>query len=84
MPKNQVPDREILEAALVGLQQSLTDVDARMAEIRRKLGIRRRSPAAAALPAEAPRKRTLTAAARRRIAAAQKKRWDTYRKNQQK
>ena len=84
MPKSIITDQEILEAALVGLQQSLASVDARIAEIRKQLGVRGSSDGAAAAVATngAPPKRQMSAAARKRIAAAQKKRWAEYRKSQ--
>jgi hypothetical protein len=85
MPKPTVTDREILQAALVGLQHSLAVVDEKISELRR-LGARSgasHQPAPAAPAAKAP-KRVLSAAARRRIAAAQKKRWDAFRKSHEK
>ena len=83
MPKSIITDQEILEAALVGLQQSLTSVDAKIADIRRQLGVRGSSNGAAAVTASngASPKRQMSAAARKRIAAAQKKRWADYRKS---
>jgi hypothetical protein len=83
MPKSKITDQEILQAALVGLQQSLVSVDGSIAELRRQLGVRGSSNGAAAATAasNSSPKRSLSASARRRIAAAQKKRWAAYRKS---
>jgi hypothetical protein len=63
----------ILSAALLGLEAQQARLDAHIAEVQRMLGARPPQPAA---PAAAPRlKRKLSAAGRKRIAAAQKKRW---------
>ena len=83
MPKYTLPETEILQAALAGLQQSLAVVEDKIAAIRRKLGVRSGNHFAPA-SAAAPRKRGLSASARRRIAAAQKKRWAAYRKTHKK
>jgi len=70
-------NRAFLEAALFGYQHQCDEIKMKMAEIRSILG--GKSPAAAAHPAEiedAPvKKRTMSAAGRKRIAAAQRKRW---------
>jgi hypothetical protein len=78
-------DNSILQAALIGYQHEIDKLEARMADIRRQLGIRKdgrrisAAPASKAMPA--PRKRRkLSAAARKAIAAAQKKRWAEYHK----
>ena len=73
MPKFTVSNREILAAALIGLQKQLEDVDGKIAGLRSR--IRGRAPAAGNKG-----RRPLSAAARRRIAAAQRKRWAAYRK----
>jgi hypothetical protein len=79
MPKHQM-DPDILTAALQGLEAQRERITAHIAEIRRLLDSRRESTAAT--PAPSLRKRTMTAAARRRIARAQKKRWAAFRKAQ--
>ena len=66
-------DAELLQAALFGYQHQYTILGERMAEITRELGGRGGHPEAAA-SGEKP-KRTMSASARRRIAAAQRKRW---------
>ncbi|MGA2268134.1 MAG: hypothetical protein ABSH44_06645 [Bryobacteraceae bacterium] len=63
-------DRSLLEAALVGYQHQRDHIDAKMGEIRRQLGT---GPGPAS--AREPKKRVISAAGRRRIAAAQRKRW---------
>ena len=85
MPKSIITDQEILQAALVGLEQSLASTEGKIAELRRQLGVRGSSNGAAP-PATgaASSKRKLSASARKRIAAAQKKRWAAYRKSHQK
>ena len=79
-------DTSLLEAALFGYQARLKEIDETMADIRGRLGIRRdgrRLSAPSTSPAPAPRKRRrLSAAARKRIAAAQRARWAAYHKKQ--
>jgi hypothetical protein len=77
-------DPNLLEAALEGLLLQKQRIEAQIQEVKGLLG-RRRAPAqaAAAEPSRpASRKRELSDAARKRIAAAQKKRWAEYRKKQ--
>ena len=69
-------DRSLLEAALVGYQTQLAAIQQSMQEIRKQLGQKAASGAAAELPVRT--RRRLSAAARKRIAAAQKKRWAEY------
>jgi hypothetical protein len=77
-------NREILEYALQHLEKERDELQSRIDIIRRQLGGRVTSSSApAAQPAAqaAPRKkRTLSEAARKRIAAAQKRRWAEHRK----
>lgn len=82
MPKNPV-DSELLQAALVGYQSQLASIDEKMAEIATRIGQRApgKSAAGGAVPSIKPRK--MSAAARRRISAAQKKRWAEYNKTQE-
>ena len=87
-------DPGLLEAALEGLQLQKARIEAQMEEIRARLarvrGVAgpRKSTRTVAAPAKAERtsarKRTLSDAARKRIAAAQKKRWAEFRKTQPK
>jgi hypothetical protein len=68
---------EILEAALVGLESQREKLEAQIAHVRSLLGRRTaRGPVA-----EVTGKRELSPEARKRIAAAQKKRWAAFRKN---
>jgi hypothetical protein len=66
-------DTETLQAALVGCQHQIDDIQARMAEIRGALGVKTPTKAGAG-PTGKPR-RKISAAGRARIAAAQRKRW---------
>jgi hypothetical protein len=71
-------DPEVLRAALAGYQHELSTIEQKMAEIERELGGRVSvAPRRSTVPKE---KRVLSAAARRRIAIAQKKRWAAYKK----
>ena len=76
MPRTPKEDPEILRAALVGLQHSLSMIDQRIADLRSQLGGRRTSHPSPAASGEV--KRVLSPAARRRIALAQKKRWAAF------
>jgi hypothetical protein len=78
MPHILTIDSSILEAALVGYQQQRDEIDARMAEVRRQLG--GQPPQASAAEGEAPTKRVVGAAGRKRMAAAQRKRWAEFKK----
>lgn len=92
------PNREILEAALQGLEAQKQKLEEQIVEVRRLLGTQRGRPRKVEHATEAgsvqPKKergsqtrgqgktkRTLSPEARKRIAAAQKKRWATYRKS---
>ena len=83
------PDTTTLEAALVGLELKKTEIDGLISKIKKQLGGKSSSASAASsAPAAAkgkgaPRKkRVLSADARKRIAAAQKRRWAEHRKAQ--
>ncbi len=82
MARGKAPAEDLmtLQMALVGYEIERQKIDERIKEIQAKIGKRR--PAAAAGPAmeEAPRKRVLSAEARKRIALAQKRRWAEHRK----
>jgi hypothetical protein len=80
------PHREILEAALHGLESQKHRLEDQIAQVRSMLGGRAAKPVKAAAwlgtaVNGTPRKRILSPEARQRIAAAQKKRWAAYRKN---
>ena len=73
-----VSDASLLEAALEGLELQRQRIEEQMRQVRALLGKRGPSATTEAVPA---RKRQLSSAARKRIAAAQKKRWADYRKS---
>jgi hypothetical protein len=76
---------EILEAALLGLESQREKLDAQIAQVRsmlgRRAGHRAVTSAVTVLTEETSVKRELSPEARKRIAAAQKKRWAAFRKN---
>lgn len=76
MPRSHQEDPELLNAALIGLQHTLSALEERIADLRRQLGAR--TVAHRAAPAPGATKHNMSAAARKRIALAQKKRWAAY------
>ena len=78
MPRDLKIDSSILEAALIGYQHQRDAIDARIAEIRRQID--GEPPQASASEADAPTKRVVGAAGRKRMAAAQRKRWAEFKK----
>lgn len=88
---SNTPNREILEAALQGLESQRERLDQQIAQVRALLGTRVGRPPKSAVSHSgaaglehrrtAPaRRRELSPEARKRIAAAQKKRWAAFRK----
>jgi len=84
MPRQAQPkvDNTILEMAIVGYESQLEELSAKIADIKAQLGQRGpgrpKGPAAAATEtaqAGPQKRRTMSAAGRARIAAAQKARW---------
>ena len=73
-----IQDNTTLQMALVGYQIERQKIDDKIREIEAQLG--RRSAASPAATKKSATKRVLSPAARRRIAAAQKKRWAEHRK----
>jgi hypothetical protein len=78
-------DRATLQAALVGYQQQLADIQTKMTELRRRLGhapaaAPARAPSASAAPSSSGRKHRMSAEGRARIAAAQRARWAKFKK----
>lgn len=73
-------DPGLLEAALEGLMLQRQRIEGQIREVRALLGRRRAGSSVAEAPVPGIRKRELSEAARKRIAAAQKKRWAEYRK----
>jgi hypothetical protein len=85
MANSQTPSREILEAALQGLELQKQRLDDQISQVRALLGRRVGRPPKSTASATAPAatagpKRTLSEEARKRIAAAQKRRWAAFRK----
>lgn len=81
--KSSASDPAVLAMALVGYELEKQRIDDRIRQIRAQLGGRSGTGGTmSAGPAKATgtRRRTLSAAARRRIAAAQRKRWAEHRK----
>jgi hypothetical protein len=70
-------DYSLLEAALVGYQHQRELLAVKIAEIQRQLG---NAPATSS--EDAPKKRVMNVAARKRIAQAQRKRWAEFHKTQ--
>jgi hypothetical protein len=81
-PANMLSEPGLLEAALEGLLLQRERIEAQIREVRTMLGRKRASRAATpgTAPGASTRKRQLSDAARKRIAAAQKKRWAEYRR----
>ncbi len=75
-------DPELLAAALVGYEQQRREIIEKIEDIQRQLGGQGiRSGASTTNGALPARKRTMSAAARKRIAEAQRKRWAAVRAN---
>jgi hypothetical protein len=64
-------DNEILEAALIGYEHQKKEIETKIEQLRAYLG----GHVAPMNEAASPRKRTFSAATRKRMAAAQQKRW---------
>jgi hypothetical protein len=80
MPRGKSPDKSILAMALVGYEMEKKKIEDRINEIRSKLGKVIHKVGAAVGNNDQPKRRKLSAAARKRIAVAQKKRWAEHRK----
>ena len=75
------PDQTTLQMALVGYEIERERISAKIREIQSQLGAGKAAGTGAAAKSVAgPKKRVLSAAARKRIAAAQRKRWAEHRK----
>ena len=87
------PNTEILEAALQGLETQRQKIEEQITQVRAMMGRRVGRPpksangsggkASAGNSGAARKKRVLSPEARKRIAAAQKKRWAAFRKSQE-
>jgi hypothetical protein len=83
MTRSTISNREILEAALVGLTSRLNQTDAAIIRLRTQLGQRDPGRPRASMDGtgqDTLKHRTMSAAARRRIGLAQKRRWMLARK----
>jgi hypothetical protein len=82
MPRTKtLKDVSLLNAALEGLEAQKQKIEQQIQAVQSMLGRRRGRPAAAghAKPEkQPPKRRRLSAAARKRIALAQKRRWAEY------
>jgi hypothetical protein len=83
------PDTTTLEAALVGLELKRNEIDGLIGKIKKQLGGKSSSATSVNSAAGSPKsqggarkRRVLSAEARKRIAAAQKRRWAEHRKAQ--
>jgi hypothetical protein len=80
MPRLSSTDSSLIEAAITGLELQRNRIEEHIRQIRAMLGTSV-SQGGAAGAAKSPKKpRKLSAAARARIAAAQRKRWAEYHK----
>jgi hypothetical protein len=80
MARRSLEDLTTLQMALVGYQLERQKIDARIGEIQAKLKGKHVALPGAATEKKAVVKRILSPEARKRIAAAQKKRWAEHRK----
>lgn len=85
-PRKAIQDPTFLAAALEGLELQKQRIEEQIRQVRSMLGKKGSSTgtavSAVATEEKPARKRNLSEAARRRIAAAQKKRWAAFRKEQ--
>jgi len=77
MPRPRKQDHELLEAAIAGFQHMRNELDQKIAALRSQLGTNAGGAGRDGNLAS-PGRRTMSAAARRRIALAQKKRWAAF------
>jgi hypothetical protein len=81
MPRGTKIDPVLLQSALEGLELRLAATNAKIAEIKKLLRTADSAPAAAVTSVEKsrPKRRKMSATARKRIAEAQRKRWAEFR-----
>jgi hypothetical protein len=83
MARRTGTDRDLLAMALVGCEGEKARIDAAIREIQAQLGHRGPGRPKAATDGAAPKKRSImSAAGRKRIAAAQRKRWAALKESQ--
>ena len=85
MPRHPAVSHELLNAALEGFERQKTRIEEQITHIRSMLGIRKRgrppkNPAAQESPEPPRKRRKMSAAARKRIGDATRKRWAALRK----
>ncbi len=80
MPRPKRLSRELLAAALQGFQLQLAEVKRNIADVSGQLRAPGARPAPAGPATTTRRKRTMSAAARKRIGEAQRKRWAAVRR----
>ena len=81
MPRGKAKqDSTMLAMALVGYELEKKKIDDKIKEIRAALGGKPAAKQSAVAENEQPKRRKLSAAARKRIAIAQRKRWAEHRK----
>ena len=85
MPRHPAVSRELLNAALEGFERQQTRIEEQITHVRSMLGIRKRgrppkNPAAQESPKPPRKLRKMSAAARKRIGDATRKRWAALRK----
>jgi hypothetical protein len=84
MARHAGTDQDLLAMALVGYESQKAKIDAAISEIQAQLGNRGPGRPRATNDGAAPKKHTLSAAARRRIAAHQRARWAAFKKREAK
>jgi hypothetical protein len=82
MARHAGTDNDLLAMALVGYEAQIEKINAAIREIQAQLGHRGPGRPRATADEAPPSKRTMSAAARSRIAAAQRKRWAALKKSQ--
>src|SRR5438105_2594573 len=75
MPFQRKPDRDLLEAALIGLQQQHSELARRIAELQSMLNGRAPKTSETSAPTVQRKRHKRSAATRKRMAEAQRKRW---------
>ena len=73
-------DPGILQAALLGYQQQIEEINGKIADLRRRLGGKGNTSAPGAATRAAQKKHRISAEGRARIAAAQRRRWAAAKK----
>jgi len=73
-------DDNVLRMALIGYEQEKVKIEAAIADVHARLGDS--TSAATATTGAAPKRREMSTAARKRIALAQRQRWEAFRKVQ--